>query len=63
MLIASKYLFKGKYADVWSISACIWAIVDRVYFKDAKTSKKLLGVYFREKPKSEAIPLGEAQVR
>lgn len=54
--------YQGKNADVWSISACLWAIVDRVYFKDSKTSKKLLGVYFREKPKSEAIPLGEAQL-
>jgi len=54
--------YQGTFADVWSIATCCWAIVDRVYFFDSKSGKKLLGVYYRAKPKSDAIPLGEAQL-
>lgn len=61
-IVCNHFVFKGKHADVWSIAICCWAIVDRVYFLDEKSGKKLLGIYYREKPKSDAIPLGEAQV-
>jgi len=53
--------YQGKAADVWSLALCCLSIVDRIFFTDQKTKERLLGVYYRPKPK-ETIPIGEAQL-
>jgi len=53
--------YQGKAADVWSLALCCLSIVDRIFFTDQKTKERLLGVYYRPKPK-ETIPVGEAQL-
>jgi hypothetical protein len=52
---------KGDLADVWSAGACCLALTDRSYFRDSKSKKKLLGIYYKDEDK-KVRPFGEAQV-
>ena len=53
---------QGDLADVWSAGACCLALTDRVYFRDSKSKKKLLGIYYKDEEKGKVKSLGETQV-
>ncbi|CAG5106387.1 Oidioi.mRNA.OKI2018_I69.chr1.g2819.t1.cds [Oikopleura dioica] len=54
--------YQGDLADVWSAGACCLALTDRVYFRDSKSKKKLLGIYYKDEEKGKVKSLGETQL-